>query len=86
MKAMEDGNTNSLVKMCNEDIALCESIVRAEEWLRINDRIEEERVLKKLQVEFQTLLSYQRYYHANLMFESISCILLQLTTLFFLCF
>jgi hypothetical protein len=64
MRVINGDDSNSLIKMSNEDIALCESIVRAEEWIQINEKTEEEKILKKLQVD------YQNFFSANLKLNS----------------
>lgn len=48
----------NLIKISHADIALCESIVRAEEWLKINEKTEVDRTMKKLQVHFFLHISY----------------------------
>jgi hypothetical protein len=48
----------NLIKISHDDIALCESLVRAEEWLKTNEKTEVDRILKKLQVHFFLYMFY----------------------------
>jgi hypothetical protein len=52
----------NLIKISQDDIALCESIVRAEEWLKLNEKNEEDRILMKLQVHFLLIIRTVRTY------------------------